>query len=74
MQPQSPRNKLLRQPAGVASGGPGGPSFQALPPGHRFTLTTDHASLTWMLNFCQPEGQVARWLEILQEYDFEVQH
>ncbi|KAG1946509.1 thy-1 membrane glycoprotein [Pimephales promelas] len=39
--------------------------------GTRFTLRTDHASLTWMLNFRQPEGQVARWLEILQEYDFE---
>ncbi len=42
--------------------------------GTKFTLRTDHASLTWMLNFRQPEGQVARWLEILQEYDFEVQH
>ncbi|KAK2918385.1 hypothetical protein Q8A73_002756 [Channa argus] len=35
---------------------------------------TDHASLTWLLNFKQPEGQVARWLEILQEYDFDIQH
>ncbi len=42
--------------------------------GTKFTLRTDHASLTWMLNFRQPEGQVARWLEILQAYDFEVQH
>ncbi|KAL1254314.1 hypothetical protein QQF64_016543 [Cirrhinus molitorella] len=42
--------------------------------GTKFTLRTDHASLTWMLNFRQPEGQVARWLEILQEYDFEIQH
>lgn len=42
--------------------------------GTRFTLRTNHTSLTWMLNFCQPEGQVAKWLEILQEYDFEVQH
>ncbi|KAK2899766.1 hypothetical protein Q8A73_012895 [Channa argus] len=42
--------------------------------GTRFTLRTDHASLTWLLNFKQPEGQVARWLEILQEYDFDIQH
>uniref|UniRef100_A0A3Q1J2D2 ribonuclease H n=1 Tax=Anabas testudineus TaxID=64144 RepID=A0A3Q1J2D2_ANATE len=42
--------------------------------GNRFTLRTDHASLTWLLNFRQPEGQVARWLEVLQEYDFEIQH
>ncbi|XP_070404318.1 uncharacterized protein [Nothobranchius furzeri] len=42
--------------------------------GTKFLLRTDHASLTWMLNFRQPEGQVARWLEILQEFDFEAQH
>ncbi|KAK2895639.1 hypothetical protein Q8A73_015127 [Channa argus] len=42
--------------------------------GTRFTLRTNHASLTWLLNFKQPEGQVARWLEILQEYDFDIQH
>ncbi len=42
--------------------------------GARFTLRTDHASLTWMLNFRQPESQVARWVEILQGYEFKVQH
>lgn len=42
--------------------------------GSRFLLHTDHAALTWLLNFSQPEGQVARWLEILQAYDFEIQH
>ena len=42
--------------------------------GRRFLLRTDHASLTWLLHFKNPEGQVARWLEILQEYDFEIQH
>ncbi|KAJ8349370.1 hypothetical protein SKAU_G00245000 [Synaphobranchus kaupii] len=34
----------------------------------------DHASLTWLLNFKDPEGQVARWLEQLQGYDFEIRH
>ena len=42
--------------------------------GKRFLVRTDHASLTWLLSFKNPEGQVARWLEILQEYDFEIQH
>uniref|UniRef100_A0A7N8WJS6 Gypsy retrotransposon integrase-like protein 1 n=1 Tax=Mastacembelus armatus TaxID=205130 RepID=A0A7N8WJS6_9TELE len=42
--------------------------------GSQFLLRTDHASLTWLLTFRQPEGQVARWLEVLQEYRFEVQH
>jgi len=48
--------------------------FQPYLHGSRFLLRTDHASLTWLLNFRNPEGQVALWLEALQEYDFEVQH
>ena len=28
--------------------------------GRRFTVRTDHASLRWLLNFRQPEGQIAR--------------
>ncbi|KAJ8359452.1 hypothetical protein SKAU_G00159770 [Synaphobranchus kaupii] len=41
--------------------------------GSHFLLRTDHASLTWLLNFKDPEGQVARWLEQLQGY-FEIRH
>lgn len=37
-------------------------------------LRTDHASLTWLLNFKEPEGQLARWMEALQSYDMEMQH
>ncbi|KRX17379.1 Retrovirus-related Pol polyprotein from transposon 17.6 [Trichinella nelsoni] len=40
--------------------------------GRRFTVRTDHGSLTWLRNFKEPEGQVARWLEQLVEFDFEV--
>ena len=42
--------------------------------GQRFLLRTDHGSLRWLCNFKEPEGQVARWLDILNTYDFEVQH
>ncbi|KAJ8348852.1 hypothetical protein SKAU_G00274410 [Synaphobranchus kaupii] len=42
--------------------------------GSHFLLRTDHASLTWLLNFKDPEGQVAHWLEQLQGYDFEIRH
>lgn len=42
--------------------------------GSRFLLCTVHASLTWLMNFKNPEGQVARWLEALQRYDFKIQH
>ncbi|GBN82991.1 Transposon Ty3-G Gag-Pol polyprotein [Araneus ventricosus] len=42
--------------------------------GRKFLLRTDHASLRWLLNFKEPEGQIARWMQKLQEYDFEIQH
>uniref|UniRef100_A0A8C6P9U8 ribonuclease H n=1 Tax=Nothobranchius furzeri TaxID=105023 RepID=A0A8C6P9U8_NOTFU len=42
--------------------------------GCRFLQRNNHASLTWLLNFKHSEGQVARWLEVLQGYDFEIQH
>ena len=42
--------------------------------GQRFTLRTDHGSLTWLRNFKEPEGQLVRWLEKLQKIDFEIVH
>ncbi|GFR04088.1 retrovirus-related Pol polyprotein from transposon 17.6 [Trichonephila clavata] len=42
--------------------------------GRRFLLRTDHASLTWLLNFKNSEGQIARWIPRLQEYDVEICH
>ena len=35
--------------------------------GQSFKLQTDHGSLTWLPNFKDPCGQLARWLEQLQE-------
>ncbi|GFW58047.1 retrovirus-related Pol polyprotein from transposon 17.6 [Trichonephila clavipes] len=40
----------------------------------RFLLRTDHASLTWLLNFKNSEGQIARWIQRLQKYDIEIRH
>ena len=42
--------------------------------GRHFTLRTDHGSLNWLRNFKEPEGQLARWLEQLEEYDFSIVH
>ena len=42
--------------------------------GRKFLIRTDHAALKWLLEFKNPEGQVARWIEQLQEYDFEIEH
>ena len=39
-----------------------------------FTVCTEHAALHWLFNFYHTEGQTARWLQRLQEYDFEVEH
>ena len=35
--------------------------------GRKFLLKTDHAALCWLLSFWQPEEQVARWIERLQQ-------
>ena len=40
--------------------------------GNQFAIRTDHASLQWLLNFKNPEGQMARWLQKLQQYNFTI--
>lgn len=43
--------------------------------GRRFLLRTDHASLTWLLNFKEPEGQPLQLLHYtLQDYHFKIRH
>ena len=42
--------------------------------GQSFLLRTDHNSLAWLQNYRNPEGQLARWLERLEEYSFTIQH
>ena len=48
--------------------------FQHYLYGQRFLVRTDHGSLRWLFRFKNPEGQMARWLEVLSTFDFEVQH
>jgi len=36
--------------------------------GRIFTVRTDHSSLTWLLKFKDPQGQLARWIEELSQY------
>ena len=48
--------------------------FRSFLLGGMFILRTDHGSLTWLKNFKEPEGQMARWLERLQEFDFTIVH
>ncbi|KAL7857234.1 hypothetical protein SRHO_G00161330 [Serrasalmus rhombeus] len=42
--------------------------------GRPFIVRSDHSSLRWLVNIKEPEGQLARWLEKLAEYDFQVVH
>ena len=42
--------------------------------GRKFTIRNDHASLTWLITFKDPEGQMARWIQSLPEYRFKIAH
>ena len=39
-----------------------------------FFARTDHGSLKWLMNFKNPEGQIARWIEFLSSFDMVIEH
>ena len=42
--------------------------------GRKFLIRTDHSALTWLRKTPEPIGQQARWCEVLEEFDFDIQH
>jgi len=42
--------------------------------GRQFTVRSDHAALTWLRRTPEPIGQQARWLEVMEEFDFRIEH
>jgi len=42
--------------------------------GREIKVRTDHSALTWLKRTPDPIGQQARWLEIMEEFDFTVEH
>jgi len=42
--------------------------------GNKVILRTDHYSLKWLKTFKIPEGNMARWIETLAEFDIEIEH
>jgi len=42
--------------------------------GRTFKVRTDHAALPWLRRTPDPIGQQARWLEQMEEFNFEVEH
>ncbi|CAI5668788.1 unnamed protein product [Oreochromis niloticus] len=61
------RRELLAVVAGVRH-------FKYYLCGTSFVIRTDHAALQWLMSFREAEGQVARWLEELQAFNFTVEH
>jgi len=42
--------------------------------GHDFTITTDHASLKWLMSQTDRSSRLARWALKLQSYSFKIEH
>ncbi|KAF6216167.1 hypothetical protein GE061_000506 [Apolygus lucorum] len=42
--------------------------------GEPFVVRSDHASLQWLKNFKEPDGQLARWLDVITPYNYQIQH
>ena len=42
--------------------------------GRKFLIRTDHSALRWVMTFRNPTDQMARWIELLSQFDFEMSH
>lgn len=42
--------------------------------GRKFTVRTDHQALVWLFKLKEPSGKIARWTEILAQYDFSIEY
>ena len=42
--------------------------------GRHFKIRTDHAALQYLQRTPEPIGQQARWLDVIGEFDFEIEH
>ena len=42
--------------------------------GRKFVIRTDHSALRWIMSFREPENQMARWIELLSQFDFKIEH
>ena len=49
-------------------------SFRMYLLGRPFIIRTDHSALQWLRKTPEPIGQQARWCEMLEEFQFEIQH
>ena len=42
--------------------------------GRRFKVRSDHQALVWLFKLKEPRAKVARWIEILSQYDFMIEY
>jgi len=42
--------------------------------GRKFRVRSDHSALMWLKHTPDPIGQQARWLEVMEEFDFSIEH
>ena len=42
--------------------------------GRKFKVRTDHQALKWLFSLKEPKNRIARWIEILSEFNFEVEY
>ena len=42
--------------------------------GRKFLIRTDHSALRWVMSFKEPTDQMARWLELLSQFNFRLEH
>ena len=42
--------------------------------GQHFLIITDHRALVWFYSFKEPDGMVARWIEKLGQFNFDIKH
>jgi hypothetical protein len=41
--------------------------------GKKFLVKTDNMAILWLLNFKDPSGQIARWLERMAEFHYDIE-
>jgi len=64
---ETTRKKLLAVVYGLKQ-------FRQYLPGRHIIIRTDHAALSWLRRTREPMPQLARWLTLIEQYDFEIAH
>lgn len=42
--------------------------------GREFIVRTDHRALVWLFSLKESKGRIARWIEIISQYNFSIQY